>query len=91
MWAGHQGQTLKLEKLGHLFYVFGTSYTNFQQFPIKWGFGRNFRTKISTFIVVKSGNLCLRIPLEAPVYWKFLRIGIQRAKDMRKDGLIFQV
>ena len=72
-------------------YVLGTLYANFQQFPIKWSYGRNCQTKISTFIVVKSGNLCLRIPPEAPFYWKFLRIGIQRAKDMRKDGLIFQV
>ena len=47
--------------------------------------------KISTFILVKSGNSCLSIPPEAPFYWKFLRIGIQRAKDMRKDGLIFKV
>ena len=40
------------------------------------------RTKISTFIVVKSGNLCLRIPPEAP----FGKIGIRSANDIRKDG-----
>ena len=40
---------------------------------------------------MKWGNLCLRIPPEAPFYWKLLRIGIQSAKDMRKDGLNFQV
>ena len=62
---------LKIEAI--FSHVLGNSHTNFQQFPILWGFGRNFWTKNSTFIIVKSGNLCLRIPPEAPFYWKLLR------------------
>ena len=39
----------------------------------------------------KSGNFCIRVPPEAPFYWKSLKIDIQKAKDIRKDVLIFQV
>ena len=45
----------------------------------KWSFRRNSQTKIFTFIVVKSGNLCLKVSPEGPFYWKLLKIGIHSA------------
>ena len=56
--------------------------------------GASGGTKISTFIVVKIGNFCLRVPSawpRAPFYWKLQLIGIRSAKDIRKDDSIFQV
>ena len=87
------GQDPKTWKVGTSFHMSLALriHTNFQQSPIKWGFGRNFRTKISTFIVVKNGNLCLKIPPEASFYWKLVRIVIRSVKDIRKYGHIFQV
>ena len=38
-----------------------------------------------------SGNFCLRVPPEAPFYWKLFKIGMPSVKYMRKDVLIFQV
>ena len=45
----------------------------FNNFQWKRSFERNSQTKISTFIVVKSGNFCLRVSPEAPFYWKLPR------------------
>ena len=80
-----------LKNVDRFSYVLGTSYANFQQFPLIWSFGRNSQTKISTFIVVKSGNFCLRVSPEDSFYWKLLKIGIRSGKDITKDVPIFQV
>ena len=82
-------QTWKMRS-SFLMSLIGTLYTNLQHFPIKWSFRRNSQTKISTFIVVKIGKFCLRVPPEAPFYWKLLKIGIRSAKDISKDVSILQ-
>ena len=71
-------------------YVLGTSYTNFEQFPIKWCLGRNSLTKIVPFYYNKSGNLCLRVPPEVPFYWKLFKIGMTSAKDIIKMSSFFK-
>ena len=38
--TGEVGGTLKLKNKDIFFYVLGTSYANFQQFPIKWSSGK---------------------------------------------------
>ena len=65
--------------------------SNFEQFPIKWSFWRNYQTKLNTCIVVKLDSFCLRGCPEAPFYWKLFKIGIRSAEDIRKDVPIFQV
>ena len=55
------------------------------------GTQKHQQTRFLTFILVKSGNFCLRVSPEALFYWKLLKIGIRNAKDIRKDVLIFQV
>ena len=77
MWAG-QGQTLKLEEFGHLFwcpwhfvYQFWTIYNKME-----------LREKLS------NKNCPF---LFSPFYWKLFKIGMPSAKDIRKDVLIFQV
>ena len=86
-----QGRTLKLEKYGHLLLCPWHFVYQFSTISKKWGFWMNIRTKISTFIVVKSGNFCMKVSPEAPFYWNLLKIGIRSAKDIIKDDHIFQV
>ena len=82
----------------HLYNVQNTNLLGQGRYKVRaWEILKNFTnfdwlgTKISTFIVVKSGNLCLKIPPEASFYWKLVRIVIRSVKDIRKYGHIFQV
>ena len=50
----------------------------------------NYQTKFSAFIVVKSGNFCLRVCHEALFDWKFFKIGSISVKDLRKNVPILQ-
>ena len=53
-------------------YITGTFYANFQ-FLIKWSFkGGALKQKLPIFTII-----------EAPFYWKLLKIGIRSAKDIR--------
>ena len=55
-----------------------------------FGYGWKSQTKIFTFIVVKSGNFYFRVSTEATFYWILLKIGINSAKDIRKNIPVFQ-
>ena len=41
--------------------------------------------------LLKSDYFCLGVSLKAAFYWKLFKIGIQSAKDIRKDEPILQV
>ena len=51
----------------------------------------NYQTKISAFIVVKSGNFCLRVCHPSLFDWNFFKIGSVSVKDIRKNAPILQV
>ena len=68
----------------------GISYATFQQFPMKWSFGRNSQIKIAPFYYKKSGNFCLSVPPEAPFYLKLLKMDIDCAMVSRQNVLVFQ-
>ena len=63
----------------------------FKSFQKNGATGEALKQNFSTFYYNKIGNFCLRVPPEAPFYWKLLKICIQNAKDMRKDVPILQV
>ena len=51
----------------------------------------NYQTKISAFIVVKSGNFCLRVCHPSLFDWNFFKIGSVSVKDIRKNDPILRV
>ena len=50
----------------------------------------NYQTKISAFIVVKSGNFCLRVCHPSLFDWNFFKIGSVGVKDLTKNVPVFQ-
>ena len=86
-----QAHTLTQEKLGNLFLCPRHFVYQFWTISNKTVLREKLEQKFQLLLwYLKMGNLCLRIPPEAPFYWKLLRNGIQSAKDIRKCGLIFQ-
>ena len=57
-------------KNGDIFYVLGTMYANFQQFPIKWSIGTDYQTlnKSNTRITFLKISQSFVICPEAPFY-----------------------
>ena len=51
----------------------------------------NYQTKISAFIVVKSGNFCLRVCHPSLFDWNFFKIGSVSVKDLTKNVPTLQV
>ena len=51
----------------------------------------NYQTKFSAFIVVKSGNFCLRVCHPSLFDWIVFKIGSVSVKDIRKNAPILQV
>ena len=51
----------------------------------------NYQTKISAFIVAKSGNFCLRVCHPSLFDWNFFKIGSVSVKDLTKNVPTLQV
>ena len=78
-------------KNGNIFsYVLGTSYDNFQQFPIKWNFEKNSQTKIELLLFFFSDPRDFQEVNNIPVLVNQLSGAVSRITQLSKAAAGFQ-